>query len=294
MICPQCKKQIPDKSNECGFCGAEINHQEQVGKEISYRRYQRWFFYALILFIFLGMILVIVQIYNANSENLARLATMEERVAEAEEELGQQEQELQETEAELSQKEQELQNLTQELQEEVAAKAEIREEYDDCYLNINQLDPTDAYVYNLLVQIGTGVPTEKLDQIPLADVQYPGKDSDGDGLPDVMEYALPTDPYEADTDDDGFDDREEYVAGYNPVGEGKLEPDQDFIDEHKGRILLQVEDDNQAWYLDHEGKRYFLGNPGDAYETLRSLEHCWDYESGGEEEPEEFDAFEDL
>lgn len=70
-------------------------------------------------------------------------------------------------------------------------------------------------------------------------------DTDGDGLPDVQEQALGTDPNNPDTDGDGLTDREEVVVyktnplnrdtdgdgypdgeevknGYNPLGPGKL------------------------------------------------------------------------
>ncbi|MEI6528816.1 MAG: hypothetical protein WCN88_00225 [Candidatus Falkowbacteria bacterium] len=40
----------------------------------------------------------------------------------------------------------------------------------------------------------------------------------------------------------------------------------------KGRILLQVEDKGQAWYLNPvDGKRYSLGRPEDAYNVMRRL-----------------------
>lgn len=48
-------------------------------------------------------------------------------------------------------------------------------------------------------------------------------DSDGDGLSNDMEKRLLTDPNKADTDGDGYNDREEIANGYNPLGEGKTE-----------------------------------------------------------------------
>ena len=321
MICPKCKKQIPDDANDCGYCGAEINHQEQVSKEISFRRYQRWFFYALIAFIILGMILVIVRIYNANSENLARLATMEEKVSEqeekleeTEEELGryedqlsekerevqeaegtltQLEQELQEKQVELTEKEEELQEKTRKLQEELDARTEIRQEYEECHLNVEEINPVDANLFNMIVQLGKGVSSERLSQMWLADVDYPGQDTSGNGLPDIMERALGTDPSKADTSGNGYDDKTEYINGYNPLGEGKLETDWDFVNENKGKILLQVEDEGQAWYLDHNGRRHFLGHPTLAFETLNNFNHCWDDYHDYDEEEEEWDEYEE-
>lgn len=48
-------------------------------------------------------------------------------------------------------------------------------------------------------------------------------DSDSDGLSDIDEYNLyKTNPGKADTDDDGYNDKQELEGGYNPLGSGKL------------------------------------------------------------------------
>ncbi len=50
------------------------------------------------------------------------------------------------------------------------------------------------------------------------------QDSDSDGLTDQDEIAIwKTDPYRADTDQDGFSDGIEVTGGYNPLGDGPLE-----------------------------------------------------------------------
>lgn len=48
-------------------------------------------------------------------------------------------------------------------------------------------------------------------------------DTDGDGLTDLQEQQLGTDPNNPDTDGDGFNDGDEVQAGYNPLGPGRLE-----------------------------------------------------------------------
>jgi len=48
-------------------------------------------------------------------------------------------------------------------------------------------------------------------------------DSDGDSIPDDLEKRIGTNPEKADTDGDGYKDGEEIIAGYNPLGDGKLE-----------------------------------------------------------------------
>lgn len=50
-------------------------------------------------------------------------------------------------------------------------------------------------------------------------------DTDEDGLPDDVEKRLETDPSDADSDDDGFDDGMEIQNGFDPLGTGKLKAD---------------------------------------------------------------------
>jgi len=107
----------------------------------------------------------------------------------------------------------------------------------------------------------------------LADANLEGIDSDGDSLSNEVEMALGTNKTQADTDKDGYSDKEELLRGFNPLGEGEFQVDQDFVNENKGKILLQVEANNEAWYVGEDGKKYFLGNPGNAYKTMRSVEY---------------------
>ncbi len=56
----------------------------------------------------------------------------------------------------------------------------------------------------------------------------PNLDSDNDGMPDLVEKEIGTDPNKADTDGDGFNDLQELKNGYSPFGvgaAGKLLPE---------------------------------------------------------------------
>lgn len=280
MICPNCKKQIPDDSDQCQHCGTNIDHKEQVSKETSLRRYQRWFFYAIIILVFIGMLGMIIRIYNANSEISNNLASIqkqyqqtEENLEETESELKETEQNLQKTESTLeekTQKEKELQRKTQNLQSELSQYDKVENEYENCQLN---LDKANSNIYKLIVELGQGVSNADLARIPLADSNLAGKDSDEDGLSDPVEQALGTDPEKEDTDGDGYTDKEEALKGFNPAGEGNLPIDENFATQMQGKILLQVDSNNEAWYVAGDGKRYFLGTPGNAYKTMRSVEY---------------------
>jgi len=59
-------------------------------------------------------------------------------------------------------------------------------------------------------------PTDGAETDEDEDVLDPAGDEDGDGLSNGDEEELGLDPYEADSDEDGFDDNEELDAGTNP------------------------------------------------------------------------------
>ena len=60
------------------------------------------------------------------------------------------------------------------------------------------------------------------------------------------------------------------------VGSGqeynKNKVDDNFSDNQKGKIFLQVENNGEAWYVNPtDNKRYFLGRPTDAFNVMRNL-----------------------
>jgi hypothetical protein len=56
------------------------------------------------------------------------------------------------------------------------------------------------------------------------------------------------------------------------MSSGLLPKDQGLVNQLKGRILLQVERNGEAWYVNPtDEKRYFLGRPADAFAIMRQL-----------------------
>lgn len=98
------------------------------------------------------------------------------------------------------------------------------------------------------------------------------QDDDNDGLFNDLEIALGTNLQETDTDGDGYSDKEELSANYNPLGAGKLNIDKFFASAQKGKIFLQVENKGEAWYINPaDNKRYFLSRPSDAFAIMRKF-----------------------
>lgn len=263
MICLNCKKQIPDDSTKCIHCDTEVFHKHQLKKEIGLRRWQRWFFYVIIILVFGGMIGVIVKIYDTNTKLMVEAAGAQKSLTEKSEELETTKSKTQELENLKIGLEEEKDKLSDDLsttEEELDEKIkEIEEEISNRTWAQETLDKVSAILKTLATDTGVAISSVNLAKIPLADVELPGQDTDGDGLPDKIENALGTDISKKDTDDDGHDDKNEVLGGYNPIGEGSLELDSDIAEEHKGEILIPEEDPSQLWYVGTDGKRYFLG-----------------------------------
>lgn len=292
MLCPNCKKQIPDDAASCPFCGKEIIFEEQLPREIKLRRWQRWIGYGLAVLLFLGMLALIIKAYNTNSKLLAdingaqdMLTSKSGELETAKVNLAEQEKLLNQIKNNLTAKSQELEQASSSLlslNAELAKKADdmktaldekivINKNYDQCKLDLSS---ADANIYGLIIKMGVGISNKDLSKIMVADANLGGEDADSDGLADMAEKALGTDPNKKDTDGDGFDDKQEILSGNNPSGAGKLPIDNNFASKQKGKILLAVEKNGEAWYVNPaDGKRYFLGAPADAFKLMRSVRY---------------------
>ena len=165
------------------------------------------------------------------------------------------------------------------LRENLQGKITLRVESDGeaHYINPDDLSlhslgrPADAF--QIMRNQGLGISNQDIAKIQPSLDYLSGKDTDGDGLPDDFERAIGTDPYNQDTSGNGYSDWDELKHGYDPLKkEGRLLLDEEFSKSQAGKILLQVEQNGEAWYVNPENnKRYFLGRPADAFEIMRNL-----------------------
>lgn len=130
--------------------------------------------------------------------------------------------------------------------------------------------------YDIMRSLGLGINNVDLDKIPVGvevlktDTANP--DTDGDGLIDTLEKALGLDPAKIDSDGDGFSDKDEIKNNYKATGPGKAIVDSKLVKNLIGRIVLQVQNKGEAWYINPvDGRRYFLGNGDVAYKIMREL-----------------------
>ena len=130
--------------------------------------------------------------------------------------------------------------------------------------------PADAF--NIMRELGLGISNANIAKIPVGILAYSGNDNDNDGLPNDLESALGTNPNSADTDNDDIADPTELDELTNPNGSGQISVSQTLVNKFKGRILLQVEQHGEGWYVNPaDGRRYFLGRPQNAFEIMYYL-----------------------
>jgi len=144
------------------------------------------------------------------------------------------------------------------------------------YVNPDNLEkyylgkPNDAF--ELMQILGRGITNEDLNKIEIAEANFDGIDTDGDGIRDRLENSIGTNIQKTDSDDDGYSDKEELLSGYNPMGAGKIDIDDKFSANLAGYIVLQIENSGEAWYINPDNlKRYYLGKPTDAFNIMRKL-----------------------
>lgn len=129
--------------------------------------------------------------------------------------------------------------------------------------------------FDLMRSFGLGISTANLEQIPLGwkGEIYQLPDADQDGLSDKAEIAVGSNPRRRDSDEDGYDDLKELISGFSPVRpNSKYQINAGLIKQMTGRIVLQVDRNGEAWYINPaDGRRYFLADPETAYQVMRWL-----------------------
>lgn len=286
MICFNCKRQIPDNAPNCPNCGAPIVPHEQIGQEISVRRWQRWIFYIIFIVLFLSSVAFAVYVYNQNTALLTAsidlknsLSQTQSNLASAQADLSGKNTQLQQVQGQVTQLQSDIaakQSLLDQKLAEVQAISQQKESLTKQYNQFNSvLSAVNANTFNTIIQMGVGVSFKDLARIPAADYNLgTGTDSDGDSLSDLSEAAFGTDPLKTDTDGDSYNDKQEIISGYDPLSKTNKYPiDLKFAASQKGRILLSVQGQNEAWYVNpKDSKRYFLGRPADAVKALEGTQ----------------------
>ena len=98
-------------------------------------------------------------------------------------------------------------------------------------------------------------------------------DPDHDGLSNYDEIGTRTEPSNPDTDFDSYFDGEEVATHHDPLTVPATRyVDKRLVSRMRGRILLQVERQGQAWWVNPaDGKRYYLRDGNVAYQVMRYL-----------------------
>ncbi len=302
MRCPNCQKLILNNLKACPYCGKELatsnsnvedmfesvpspmngmptaagippaEHHEAVQTEVKKRRWQRWVFYGIAALIVLGGVALMVKIYNDNTNLLLAVAQVQEELNQKTAELAGKEAQIASATESAKKLQEQLDAQTNQYKTEIEGQATAVKDLEQCKI---ELTASDANVYNLILELGSGIATADLAKIAVADANLgSGVDTDKDGLSDEAEISVGTDPNKEDTDGDTFKDKDELIGGFDPLKAGaRLPLDTAYANQQKGKLVISVEGEKDAWYISpNDGKRYFLGRPGDAYKAMRAVE----------------------
>jgi len=128
-------------------------------------------------------------------------------------------------------------------------------------------------VNNTIEKVAVAISNDDLKKIKIGIIQIDDfTDTDGDGLWDRLEQVLGMNYLSADTDGDGYADGDEIANNYNPLGPSKLPFDSKISQKYAGYILLQYQNNGEAWYVfPPDNKRYYLGNGDQTFQILTKL-----------------------
>jgi DNA-directed RNA polymerase subunit RPC12/RpoP len=258
MICLNCKKQIPDDSDRCPNCGAEVFHKNQVVKEIAVRRWQRWIFYVILIIAFVGAVGIILKIYAMNTKLVSDLAGTQNSLSQRQADLDKAQADLAALQQTQAASQTQNASTTASLNAQITSAQQLVDSLTMTQSQTkSQLDFYNSLVKDSLTAINP-ITAADLNRIPFADVAYGGTNTDGDGLPDNLEAALGTSATSTDTDGDTYSDRAELVSGHDPlIANASLPIDLNFAAAQKGKLFLDPL--GYLWFVGSDAKRYFLG-----------------------------------
>ncbi len=112
-------------------------------------------------------------------------------------------------------------------------------------------------------------------------------DIDGDGLSLIDEYGHGTDPRNADTDKDGYDDGREIANGYSPIGDGMIDANKNTLPDYweikeTGGLIVDSDEDIDNDGLSYEEEYVFGTDPNkvdtdeDGYPDGREIQNGYD------------------
>lgn len=134
-------------------------------------------------------------------------------------------------------------------------------------------------------------------QISISSMEDAQADADNDGLTLEQEYLYLTNPFDEDTDDDGYKDGEEIVNGNSPTGNGKLDMNQIAKEHSEESLAVKLdEDDRNPDDFDNDGLDNDLeqahgtdpnkaDTDGDGYDDLTEIENGYDPAAPGDARP---------
>lgn len=134
-------------------------------------------------------------------------------------------------------------------------------------------------------------------QISVSSVEDAQTDADNDGLTLEQEYLYLTNPFNDDTDGDGYKDGEEIVNGNSPTGNGKLDQNQTVKkDSENLNVNLDENERNQDDFdndgLDNDLEQFYGTDPNkadtdnDGFDDLTEIKNGYDPVAPGDVRPE--------
>jgi hypothetical protein len=242
MICFNCKRQIPDNVPNCPNCGAPVVPQVQVGKEIKFRRWQRWFLYGVIIVLFIGETVYAAKIYNDNAALLSASVQMQTSLRQSQTELETVNQTLATKDAQLTKSLNDLAKMQQDVN---ANQAAIAKQTQEVQALIQQKDEAvriyntfksafsniDADAFYTILNRGVAISAKDLLRIPLGQAGTSGEDP----------------------------------KAVKPI-------DLRFAATYKGKILLVDAGKSGSWYVSSvDGKRYYMGRAALDLQALKGI-----------------------